>query len=241
MGEIDAYQSADDAGGRGGAGGNAAAPVTAAPSAKDKSAIAAAVHAGHDATVKRLQDWIALPTIAAEKSNDPEGAEYMRKLALDAGFQKARIVQTDGVPGVFATLDAGAKDTLAHLFHVRRQAVRPGRMVVAAARGADRRPAGRGQGDRRPRRGQPEGAGNGLPGGASRLPGRRRQAAGQSGACRGRRGGNRLAPFPPDRRRPRGPGRAQEVGRDHHPFRQPGRRRRRSRSISAPRARSNCS
>ena len=40
----------------------------------------------------------------------------MKKLALDAGFQQARIVSTDGVPGVFATLDAGAKDTLALYF-----------------------------------------------------------------------------------------------------------------------------
>lgn len=93
-----------------------AAPVTAAPSAKEKGAIATAVHAGHGATVKRLQDWIALPTIAAEKKNVTEGAEYMRKLALDAGFQQARIVKTDGVPGVFATLNVGAKDTLAVYF-----------------------------------------------------------------------------------------------------------------------------
>jgi acetylornithine deacetylase/succinyl-diaminopimelate desuccinylase-like protein len=48
--------------------------------------------------------------------NTPQGAEYMRQLALDAGFQKARIVETGGVPGVFATLDAGARDTLAIYF-----------------------------------------------------------------------------------------------------------------------------
>ncbi|MEO5612332.1 MAG: M20/M25/M40 family metallo-hydrolase [Sphingomicrobium sp.] len=40
----------------------------------------------------------------------------MKKLALDAGFQQARVVATDGVPGVFATLDAGAKHTLALYF-----------------------------------------------------------------------------------------------------------------------------
>ena len=70
----------------------------------------------HDATVKALQDWIALPTIAAEKRNTAEGAEYMRKLALDAGFQKAEIIPTEGVPGVFATLDAGARTTLGIYF-----------------------------------------------------------------------------------------------------------------------------
>src|SRR6478672_2543688 len=53
----------------------------------DRARIAATVAQRHDATVKALQDWIALPTIAAEKKNVSQGAEYMRKLALDAGFQ----------------------------------------------------------------------------------------------------------------------------------------------------------
>ena len=48
--------------------------------------------------------------------NTPQGAEYMRQLALDAGFQQARVVESGGVPGVFATLDAGAKHTLAIYF-----------------------------------------------------------------------------------------------------------------------------
>ena len=34
----------------------------------------------HDEAVKRLQDWIALPSIAAENRNYPAGAEYMAKL-----------------------------------------------------------------------------------------------------------------------------------------------------------------
>jgi len=76
----------------------------------------AALKSGHAANVKRLQDWIALPTIAAEKRNVDKGAEYMRRLALDAGFQRADVVPTDGVPGVFATLDAGAKDCVGVYF-----------------------------------------------------------------------------------------------------------------------------
>ncbi len=72
--------------------------------------------ASHAANLKRLQDWIALPTIAAEKRGTPEGAEHMRKLLLDAGFQQAKLVPTDGVPGVFATLDAGAPTTLGIYF-----------------------------------------------------------------------------------------------------------------------------
>ena len=92
----------------------AATPIAA--ETPQRSAIEQIVAERHDATVKDLQNWIALPTIAAEKRNVPEGAEYMRKLALDAGFHQARIVPTDGVPGVFATLDAGAKTTLGIYF-----------------------------------------------------------------------------------------------------------------------------
>src|SRR3546814_17548561 len=35
----------------------------------------------------------------------------MAQLARDAGFQKVEIIDTDGKPGVFATLDAGAEKT----------------------------------------------------------------------------------------------------------------------------------
>ena len=90
--------------------------TTVLAQAPDRPRMEAAVKAGHAANVKRLQDWIAIPTIAAEKRNVPEGADYMRRLALDAGFQHAEIVPTDGVPGVYATLDAGAKDCLGLYF-----------------------------------------------------------------------------------------------------------------------------
>ncbi len=70
----------------------------------------------HDANVKRLQDWIALPSIAAEDLNYPAGADYMAKLAKDAGFQQATVINTDGKPGVFATFDAGAPKTVGLYF-----------------------------------------------------------------------------------------------------------------------------
>jgi acetylornithine deacetylase/succinyl-diaminopimelate desuccinylase-like protein len=70
----------------------------------------------HDESVKRLQEWIALPSIAAESLNSAEGAERMAQLARDAGFQQVTIVPTDGKPGVFATLDAGAKKTVGLYF-----------------------------------------------------------------------------------------------------------------------------
>ncbi|MBA2724878.1 MAG: twin-arginine translocation pathway signal protein, partial [Actinobacteria bacterium] len=92
----------------------AAVPVTAQTPRRE--AIVRLVEQRHDATVKALQAWIALPTIAAEKRNVAEGADYMRRLALDAGFQQAKVIPTDGVPGVFATLDSGAKTTLGIYF-----------------------------------------------------------------------------------------------------------------------------
>src|SRR5438105_11632140 len=70
----------------------------------------------HDEAVKRLQDWIAQVSIAAENRGYPEGAEYMAKLARDAGFQKADVITTDGKPGVFAMLDAGAPKTVGLYF-----------------------------------------------------------------------------------------------------------------------------
>jgi acetylornithine deacetylase/succinyl-diaminopimelate desuccinylase-like protein len=84
--------------------------------AADRAAIQAEVGKRHEQAVKRLQDWIALPSIAAENRNSQEGAEYMAQLARDAGFQKVEIVQTDGKPGVFAMLDAGAAKTVGLYF-----------------------------------------------------------------------------------------------------------------------------
>ena len=70
----------------------------------------------HEEAVKRLRKWIALPSIAAENLNYPAGAEYMAKLAREAGFQSAAIIETGGKPGVFATLDAGASKTVGLYF-----------------------------------------------------------------------------------------------------------------------------
>ena len=75
-----------------------------------------AVTQQHDASVKRLHDWIAQVSIAAENRGYPEGAEYMANLARDAGFQQATVVNTDGKPGVFATLNAGAPKTVGLYF-----------------------------------------------------------------------------------------------------------------------------
>ena len=92
----------------------AAVPLSASAAPRDE--VIAEITPNRDEALDRLKKWIALPTIANMGVNHAEGAEYMRKLALDAGFQKARIVPTSGVDGVFATLDAGAPHTLAVYF-----------------------------------------------------------------------------------------------------------------------------
>ena len=66
----------------------------------DRAAIQAQIAQRHDAAVKALQDWIALPSIAAEDRNAKQGAEYMAKLAREAGFKRVEIVETSGKPGV---------------------------------------------------------------------------------------------------------------------------------------------
>ena len=82
----------------------------------DFSDVKAQVTRHHDEAVKRLQDWIKQVSIAAEDRGYPEGADYMIQLLKDAGFQRAERVETDGKPGVFATLDAGAPKTVGLYF-----------------------------------------------------------------------------------------------------------------------------
>src|SRR6184192_3918136 len=70
----------------------------------------------HDESVGRLQEWVKHPALAAEDRGMDEGCDLMMRLARDAGFQKTTRIDTDGHPGVFATLDAGAAKTVALYF-----------------------------------------------------------------------------------------------------------------------------
>jgi acetylornithine deacetylase/succinyl-diaminopimelate desuccinylase-like protein len=70
----------------------------------------------HDESVRRLQAWIRQPSIAAENRGVSEGCELMIQMLRDAGFNQATRVPTDGQPGVFATLDAGASRTVGLYF-----------------------------------------------------------------------------------------------------------------------------
>jgi acetylornithine deacetylase/succinyl-diaminopimelate desuccinylase-like protein len=87
-----------------------------APSSAGLEPVFAEIGKRHDEAVRRLQEWIHQPSIAAEKRGIAEGCELMIRLLRDAGFQRAERVPTDGHPGVFATLDAGARRTLGIYF-----------------------------------------------------------------------------------------------------------------------------
>ncbi len=93
-----------------------AAHATAGKGNGDMAAIRAAAETGKDASVKRLQDWIRHPGIAAEKWRMDESCEFTMGLLKDAGFQMVAKVPTDGAPGIFATLDAGAKRSVGIYF-----------------------------------------------------------------------------------------------------------------------------
>ncbi len=69
-----------------------------------------------DETIARIQEWIKQPTIAAESRGVTEGCDLTMRLLRDAGFGKVERVPTDGHPGIFATLDAGARRTIGLYF-----------------------------------------------------------------------------------------------------------------------------
>lgn len=98
------------------AGAVALAFPTAARSAQNLEPIRAEIKKRHDEAVRRLQEWIHQPSIAAENRGVSEGCELTLQLLRDAGFQEALRVPSDGQPGIFATLDAGAPRTVGLYF-----------------------------------------------------------------------------------------------------------------------------
>ena len=83
---------------------------------QDISAINAEITKRHDESVQRLQQWIRQPSIAAENRGVNEGCELTMRFLRDAGFGTVTKVPTDGQPGIFATLDAGAPRTVGLYF-----------------------------------------------------------------------------------------------------------------------------
>jgi len=103
--------------------GTAAAALAAAPAwlaaagtQGEKAAVLAQVKGMHAANLRRLQEWIALPSIAAENRNYPQGPEHMAQLARAAGFSDVEIIPSSGKPGVFGRIDSGARNTLGIYF-----------------------------------------------------------------------------------------------------------------------------
>jgi len=96
----------------------AGAAYAALPSfgAEDLAPVYDEIRKRHDEAVQRIQHWIRQPTIAAENVGSEEGLRLMIELLRDAGFQRADRIGTDGKPGVFATLDAGAPRTFGLYF-----------------------------------------------------------------------------------------------------------------------------
>ena len=85
-----------------------ALPARAQSQSSGLGPVFAQIEKRHDEAVQRLQEWIRQPSIAAENKGMAEGCDLMIRLLRDAGFDTAVKVSTDGQPGVFATLDAGA-------------------------------------------------------------------------------------------------------------------------------------
>jgi len=84
--------------------------------ASDHAAIYRQIEQRHDEAVQRLQEWIRQPSIAAENRGVTEGCDLTMRMLRDAGFQHVEQRPTDGQPGIFATLDAGAKRTIGLYF-----------------------------------------------------------------------------------------------------------------------------
>ncbi len=84
--------------------------------ADEMDGIRAEIEKRHEEAVQRLQHWIQQPSIAAENRGMNEGCELTMHMLRDAGFEQVTKVPTDGQPGIFATLDAGAPRTIGLYF-----------------------------------------------------------------------------------------------------------------------------
>src|SRR5215467_9338584 len=89
---------------------------TARTETPDLKPLLAEIEKRHDESVRRIQDWIRQPTIAAENKGINEGRDLMVRLLKEVGCNQVTICPTDLHPGVFGILDAGAPKTLAVYF-----------------------------------------------------------------------------------------------------------------------------
>ena len=93
-----------------------AARLSKAAAATDLQPVYQQLQANHEVAVRRLQDWMKQPSIAAENRGMSEGCQLTMDLLKEVGFDHVTKVPTDGQPGVFATFDAGAPKTVGVYF-----------------------------------------------------------------------------------------------------------------------------
>jgi acetylornithine deacetylase/succinyl-diaminopimelate desuccinylase-like protein len=91
-------------------------PDSAIPDDNDLAPIWTQIEKSHDQAVERLQEWIKQPSIAAENRGVNEGCDLTMRFLREAGFNQVAKIPTDGQPGIFAKLDAGAPKTLGLYF-----------------------------------------------------------------------------------------------------------------------------
>ncbi|MGA2738190.1 MAG: M20/M25/M40 family metallo-hydrolase [Bryobacteraceae bacterium] len=90
--------------------------VALAADGPDLKPLFAEIEKRHNEAVARLQEWIRQPSIAAENRGMQEGCALMIRMLREAGFEQVTKVPSDGQPGVFAMLDAGAPRTVGIYF-----------------------------------------------------------------------------------------------------------------------------
>jgi acetylornithine deacetylase/succinyl-diaminopimelate desuccinylase-like protein len=93
-----------------------AIPHRAVAAEADLTPVWTQIEKHHDEAVQRLQEWIKQPSIAAENRGVNEGCDLTMRFLREAGFNDVTKIPTDGQPGIFAKLDAGAPKTLGLYF-----------------------------------------------------------------------------------------------------------------------------
>ena len=167
--------------------------------ADDLDAIRKEIEERHEESVHRLQEWIRQPSIAAENRGMNEGCEMTMRFLRDAGFQQVTQSSDRWPTRNFRHARRRRSHDCRSLFHVRRKASRPLRMVLAPIRSAFGGQARHGQSRRRPRRHQSKRPRSHAARRSDRDQSSREEAARQHRLRRRRRRRNRLPAFPSGR------------------------------------------
>ena len=199
----------------------------------DLASIQKEIEKRHDESVQRLQQWIRQPSIAAENRGMNEGCDLTMGMLRDAGFGEVTKIPTDGQPGIFATLDAGAPRTIGIYFMYDVKQVDPAEWSSPPFDAALIDKPGLGKADHWPRRSESERSRGLLSCRPARHSGRRPQASRQPGLRCRRRRGNRFTALPAVRATSGGARRPSEMRRRFHSIRRAVSRRQRHDHLGA--------